>query len=52
MEYLIRPTKLNMAANFVDNFIFRRGIVDKNDVQILKVWFIHLNVRYILFIIL
>ena len=39
-EDLIRPTKLNMAAKFVENFIFLRGIGERNDVQNLKLSFI------------
>ena len=39
-EDLIRPTKLNMAATFVENFIFLRGIGEENDVQNLKISFI------------
>ena len=39
-EDLIRPTKLNMAAKFVENFIFLRGIGERNDVQYLKLSFI------------
>ena len=35
-EDLIHPTKLNMAAKFVENFIFLRGIGERNDVQNLK----------------
>ena len=35
-EDLIRHTKLNMAAKFVENFIFHLGIGQGNDVQNLK----------------
>ena len=38
---LIRPTKLNMTAKFVEKFIFLRGIGGRNDVQNLKVSFIY-----------
>ena len=38
---LIRPTKLNIAAKFVDNFIFLRGIGEENDVRNLKLSFIY-----------
>ena len=40
-EDLIRPTKLNMAAKFVEHFIFLRGIGERNDVQNLKLSFIY-----------
>ena len=40
-EDLIRPTKFNMAAKFVENFIFLRGIGERNDVQSLKLSFIY-----------
>ena len=40
-EDLIRPTKLNMAAKFVENFSFLRGIGERNDVQSLKLSFIY-----------
>ena len=50
-ENLIRPTKLNMAAKFVENFIFLRGIGERNDVQNLKLLFIYYNIRYVVFII-
>ena len=40
-EDLIRPTKLNMAAKFGENFIFLRGIGEENDVQNLKLPFIY-----------
>ena len=48
---MIRPSKLNMAAKFVVNFIFLRGIVGGNDVQNLKLSFLYRNIRYIVFII-
>ena len=35
-EDLIRHTKLNMAANFVENFIFLWGIGERNDIYNLK----------------
>ena len=50
-EDLIRPTKLNMAAKFVENFIFLRGIGERDDVQNLKLSFIYQNIRYVVFII-
>ena len=40
-EDLIRPTKLNIAVKFIENFIFLRGIGERNDVQDLKVSFIN-----------
>ena len=40
-EDLIRLTKLNMAAKFVEKFIFLRGIGERNDVQNLKLSFIY-----------
>ena len=40
-EDLIRPTKLNMAAKFVENFNFFRGIGERNDFQNLKLSFIY-----------
>ena len=40
-EDLIRPTKLNMAAKFVEHFIFLRGIGERNDVQNLNLLFIY-----------
>ena len=40
-EDLIRPTKLNMAAKFVETFIFHRGIGERNAVQNLKLTFIY-----------
>ena len=40
-EDLIRQTKLNMAAKFVEHFIFLRGIGGRNDVQNLKLSFIY-----------
>ena len=40
-EDLICPTKLNMAAKFVENFIFLRGIGERNDVKNLKLSFIY-----------
>ena len=39
---LIRPAKLSIAAKFVDNFIFLRGIGERNDVQNLKLSFIYM----------
>ena len=39
-EDLIRQTKLNMAAKFVENFIFLLGIGERNDVYNLKLSFI------------
>ena len=39
-EDLICPAKLNMDAKFVENFIFLRGIGERNDVQNLKLSFI------------
>ena len=41
MEDLIRRTKLNMAAKFVENFIFLRGIGERNGVQNWKLSFIY-----------
>ena len=40
-EDLIRPIKLNMAAKFVENFIFLRDIGERNDVQNLKILLIY-----------
>ena len=40
-EDLIRPTKLSMAAKFVENFIFQRGIGERYDVQNVKLTFIY-----------
>ena len=40
-ENLIHTTKLNKAAKFVENFIFPRGIGERNDVQNLKLSFIY-----------
>ena len=40
-EDLTCPTKLNMAAKLVENFIFLRGIGERNDVQNLKLSFIY-----------
>ena len=39
-EDLIRQTKLNMAAKFVENFIVLWGIGERNDVYNLKLSFI------------
>ena len=39
-EDLIRQTKLNMAAKFVENFIFLLVIGERNDVYNLKLSFI------------
>ena len=50
-EDLIRQTKLNMAAKFVEKFIFHRGIGERNDVQNLKFTFIYINNRWFVFII-
>ena len=38
---MICPTKLNVAAKFVENLIFLRGIGERNDVQNLKLSFIY-----------
>ena len=40
-----------MAAKFIENFIFIRGIGEKIDVQNLKASFIYLNIGIILFVI-
>ena len=36
-----------MAAKFVENFIFLRGIGERNDVQNLILSFIYHNIRYV-----
>ena len=41
MEDLIRRTKLNMVAKFVENVIFLQGIGERNDVKNLKSSFIY-----------
>ena len=40
-EDLIRPTKFIVATKFAENFIFLRGIGERNEVQSLKVSFIY-----------
>ena len=40
-ENLICLTKLNMDAKFVENFIFLRGIGERNDAQNFKLSFIY-----------
>ena len=40
-----------MAAKFIENFIFLRGVGESIDVQNLKVSFIYLNIDIILFVI-
>ena len=40
-EDLIRPTKLDMDAKFVENSIFVQGIRENNDAQNLKLSFIY-----------
>ena len=48
---LICLTKFSMAAKFIENFIFLRGIGERIDVQNLKVSFIYLNIGIIVFVI-
>ena len=50
-EDFICLTKFSIAAKFIENFIFVRGIGEKIDVQNLKVWFIYLNIGIISFVI-
>ena len=48
---MICLTKFSMAAKFIENFYFVRGIGEKIDVQNLKASFINLNLSIILFVI-
>ena len=50
-ENLIRPTKVNMATKFVENFIFLRGIGEGNEVQNLILSFIYKIIKYVVLII-